>query len=182
LGRTESSIWSLELYSADSHEQAHNTKLKDGWNFSNLNLNYLLQVTTFQCSILFFEIGELPPQALIPHLEHSAGTSKVYPSGADLAASMSSQSYAKPQFMGPHNSHNGKNLDTMMKDFRVLLDDTQNETHHMAVYSSLQEFIKHRSHNKKYISNELLPAMERCSHHGTKDQVEGVASECVSPM
>jgi len=33
----------LQLYSAQRHEQAHKTNLKDGWNASNHNLNYLPQ-------------------------------------------------------------------------------------------------------------------------------------------
>jgi hypothetical protein len=36
----------LQQYSAERHEQAHKTNLKDGWNASNHNLNYLPQVIT----------------------------------------------------------------------------------------------------------------------------------------
>jgi hypothetical protein len=32
---------SLQQFSAERHDQAHNTILKDGWNASNYNLNYL---------------------------------------------------------------------------------------------------------------------------------------------
>jgi len=49
----------LEQYSAERHEQTHKTNLKDGWNASNHNLNYLPQVITFQGSILCFEVREL---------------------------------------------------------------------------------------------------------------------------
>jgi hypothetical protein len=42
----------LQQYSAERHEQAHKTNLKDGWNASNDNLNYLPQVITFQHRIL----------------------------------------------------------------------------------------------------------------------------------
>jgi len=48
----------LQQYSAERHEQAHKTNLKDGWNISNHNLNYLPQVITFQRRILCFEIRE----------------------------------------------------------------------------------------------------------------------------
>jgi hypothetical protein len=41
---------------AERHEQAHNPNLKDGWNDSNHNLNYLPQVITFQCRILCFKV------------------------------------------------------------------------------------------------------------------------------
>jgi hypothetical protein len=40
----------LQQYSAERHEQAHKKNLKDGWNTSNHNLNYLPQVVTFQCA------------------------------------------------------------------------------------------------------------------------------------
>jgi hypothetical protein len=49
----------LQQYSAERHEQAHKMNLKDGWNASNHNLNYLPQVNTFQHRILYFEIREL---------------------------------------------------------------------------------------------------------------------------
>jgi len=86
----------LQQYSAERHEQAHKTNLKDGWNASNHNLNYLPQVITFQRRILCFEVRELNLQALAQRRENSAAAYKVLPSGADLAAPLSPQSYAKP--------------------------------------------------------------------------------------
>jgi hypothetical protein len=49
----------LQQYSAERHEQAHNTNLKDSCNASNHILNYLPQVIAFQRHILCFEIREL---------------------------------------------------------------------------------------------------------------------------
>jgi hypothetical protein len=46
----------LQQYSAERHEQAHKTNLKDGWDSSNHNLNYLPQVITLQRRILCVEI------------------------------------------------------------------------------------------------------------------------------
>ena len=46
----------LQQYSAERHDQAHKTNLKDGWNASTHNLNYLPQVITFQRRILCFEV------------------------------------------------------------------------------------------------------------------------------
>jgi len=46
----------LQQYSAERHEQAHQTNINNGWNASNHNLNYLPQVITFQSRILCFEI------------------------------------------------------------------------------------------------------------------------------
>jgi hypothetical protein len=54
----------LQQYSAESPEHAPKTNLKDVWNASNHNRNYLPQVITFQCRILCFEIRELKLQAL----------------------------------------------------------------------------------------------------------------------
>jgi len=76
----------LQQYSAERHAQEHKTNLKDGWNTSNHNLNYLPQGITFQCHILCFEIRELTLQALVQRQENSAATCKVLPTGADLAA------------------------------------------------------------------------------------------------
>jgi hypothetical protein len=50
--------------SAERHEQAHIMNLNDSWNASNHNRNYLPQVITFQCRILWLEIRELNLQAL----------------------------------------------------------------------------------------------------------------------
>jgi len=172
----------LQQYSAERHEQAHKTNLKDGWNASNHNLNYLPQVITFQRCILWFEIRELNLQALAQRRENSAATCKVLPFGADLAAPQSSQSYAKPEFIGPHNRRDGKHPDAMIKQFRALLDSTQDGTHRAAIYSGTREFIKHKSRNKTYILDEQLHAMELCIYHGIKVQVEGLEGECISQM
>jgi len=172
----------LQQHSAAIHEQAHNANLKDGWNASNHNLNYLPQVITFQRRILCFEIRELNLQALAQRRESSAAACKVLPAGADLAAPLGSQSYAKPKFMGPQNRHDAKHPDAMLKDFRALLDNTQDTTHRVAIYSSTQEFIKHKSRNKMYISDEQLHAMELCIYHAIKVQVEGFDGERISQM
>jgi len=131
----------LQQYSAERHEQAHKTNLKDGWNASNHNLNYLPQVITFQRRMLCFKMRELNLQALAQHRENRAAACKVLPSGADLAASLSPQSYAKPEFMGPQNRRDGKHPDAMIKDFRALLDNTQDAMHRAAIYSGTREII-----------------------------------------
>jgi len=172
----------LQQYPAERHEQAHKTNLKDGWNASNRNLNYLPQVITIQCRILCFEIRELNLQALAQRRENSAATCKVFPSGADLAAPLSSQSYAKPEFLGPQNRRDGKHPDAMIKDFRVLLDNTQDATHRVAIYNSRWKFLKHKSRTKTYISDEQLHAMELCIYHGIKVQVEGLDGERISQI
>ena len=172
----------LQQYSAETHEQAHKTNLKDGWNTSNHNLNYLPQAISFQRGILCFGISELNLQALAQRWKNSAATSKVFSSGAVLAAPPSSQSYAKPEFMGPKNRPNGKQPDAMIKGFRALLDKPQDGTHQAAIYSGTQEFIKHKSCNKTYISDEQLHAMEHCIYHGIMVQGDGLEGECISQM
>jgi len=109
----------LLQYSGKIYDQAHKTTLKDGWNASNHNLNYFSQVITYQCCILCCEISDLNLQALAQRWESSTATSKVFPSGADLAAPLSSQSYAMPKFMGPQNRWDGKHPDAIIKDFRA---------------------------------------------------------------
>jgi hypothetical protein len=156
----------LQQDSAERQEQAHKTNLKDGWNASNHNLNYMPQVITFQYRILCFEIRELNLQALTHRRENSVAACKDLPSGADLAAPLGSQSYAKPEFMGPQNCRDGNHPDPMIKDFRALLDNTQDAMHHVAIYCGTREFIKHKSRNKMYISDEQLHAMELCIYHG----------------
>ena len=70
----------------------------------------------------------------------------------------------------------------MIKDFRALLDTTEDATHLMAIYSGTREFIKHESRNKTYISDEHLHAMELWIDHRITVQVEGLDSERISQM
>jgi hypothetical protein len=84
--------------------------------------------------------------------------------------------------MGPQTRRDGKHPDAMIKDFRTLVDNTQDATHRAAIYSGTQEFIQHQSRNKTYISDEQLHAMELCIYHGIKVQVEGVDGERISQM
>jgi hypothetical protein len=172
----------LQQYFAERHEQGHNIDLKDSWNASNHNLNYLPQVITFQHRILCFEIRELNLQALAQRRENSTAACKVLPSGADLAAPQGSQSYTKPEFMGPQNRHDGKYAYPMIKDFRALLDNIQDAMRRMAVYSGTQEFIQHKSLNKTYILDEQLHTIELCIYHCIKVQVEGSDGERISQM
>jgi hypothetical protein len=194
----------LQQYSAERHEHAHKTIFKDSWNASNHNLNNLPQEITYQRRILCFEMRELNLQALPQHWENSAAACIVFPSGADLAAPLSSQSnlqaltqhwensaaackvfisgadlaaplssqsYAKPEFKGHQTHRDGKHPDDMIKDFRAFLDNTQDATHRTAIYSGTGEYIKHKSRNKTYISDEQLHATELCIYHGIKVQV-----------
>jgi len=70
----------------------------------------------------------------------------------------------------------------MIKDFRALLDNTQEATHRTAIYSGTREFIKHNSRKKIYISDEQLHAMELCIYDGIKVEVEGLDGECIFQM
>ena len=150
----------LHQYTAETHEQPHKTILKDSLNAFNQSLNYLRQVITFQRRIHFFKIRELILQALAQCREASATDCKVPPSSADLAAPLSPQSYAKPEFMGLQNCRDGMNHDVMIKEFRALLDNMQDTKHRAAIYSGMRKFINHKSRNKTYTSDEPLHAME----------------------
>jgi len=70
----------------------------------------------------------------------------------------------------------------MKKDFRALLRNTHDTTHRVARYSSTRMYIKRKSPNKTYISDEQLHTMELCIYHGIKVQVEGVDGELISQM
>jgi len=54
--------------------------------------------------------------------------------------------------------------------------------HRVAISSGTREFIKDKSCNKTFISDEQLHAMELCIYHGIKVQVEGLDSEQLSQM
>jgi hypothetical protein len=84
--------------------------------------------------------------------------------------------------MGPQNRRDGNHPDALIKVFRALLDNTQDTTHCVAIYSGTQEFIKHQSRKKTYISDEQLHAMELCIYHGIKVQAEGLDHEHISEM
>jgi len=114
----------VQQYSAERHEQAHKTNLKDSWNTSNHNHNNLPHVISGQRDILCFEIREPNPQALTQCWENRAATCKALPSGADQAAPLSPQSYAKSEFMAVQNRLDGKHPDAMIKDFRTLIKIT----------------------------------------------------------
>jgi len=141
----------LQQYSAKTHEQAHETNLKDSWNASDHNINYLPQVITIQRSFLCFEIRELNLQALTQRRQNSVATCNLLPSSADLAVPLSSQSYAKAEFMWPQIRRDGTHPDTMFKDFRALLDNMQDATHHVTIYNGTWKFIEHKGHTKTYI-------------------------------
>jgi len=125
---------------------------------------------------------ELNFQALAQRRENSAAVCKVLHSGADLAAPLGSQSYAKSGFMGPQNHRDGNYTDAMIKDFTALLDYTSDATHRVAIYSGTREFIKDKSRNKTYISDDQLYAMELCIYHGNTVQVGCLDGECISQM
>jgi hypothetical protein len=95
---------------------------------------------------------------------------------------LSFQTYAKPEYISPQNCCDGKHPDATIKYFTAWLDHTQDAKHRVTIYNSTQEFIKHKSHNKKYISDEPLHAMEFCIYHGIKIQVEGSEGERISQM
>jgi len=136
--------------------------LKDGWNASNHNLNYLPQVITSQRRILGFDIRELYRQALATRWESSTAPCNVLRSSVVQVAPLSSQSYTKPKFIGLQIHHDGEHSNAVIKDFRALLDNVQDSAYRMALLSGTQEFIKHRSHNKLSISDEQMHTMELC--------------------
>jgi len=137
---------------------------------------------TFQCCHLCVAVRELNLQALTQCREKSAAACKVPPSGADLATPLSPQSYAKPDFLGAPIRHDGKHPDAIIKDFRALHDNTQDETHHMAIYHGTRKFIKDKHHKATYISHGQLHAKVRCIYHRIMVQGEGIDRERIFQM
>jgi hypothetical protein len=84
--------------------------------------------------------------------------------------------------MGPQIRCDGKHPDVMIKDIRALLDDTQDATHRVTIFKGKWQFLKYKSRNKTYISDEQLHTMELCIYHGIKVQVEGLDGEPTSQM
>jgi len=84
--------------------------------------------------------------------------------------------------MGPQNRRDGKHPDAIINDFRALLDNTHDATHHAATYCGTRVFRQHKSRNKTYISDEQLHPMELCIFHGIKVQVEGLEGERISQI
>jgi len=152
--------------------------LKDSWKGSNHNLTSLAQEITLQCRILGCAIRELNPQALGQRRDHWAATSKALSSGADLAAPLSTQSYAKPEFKGPQNRHDGEHPDSTIKDFRSLHAIMHDAMHHLTMYNTTGYSIKHMSRNTIYISDEQLHAMELCICCSNMAQFDGLVGAC----
>jgi hypothetical protein len=123
----------LQQYSAERHEQAHKMNPKNCWNPFNQNLKCLPQVITFQRPIVYFGARDLNLQALGQHRKNGSGAFNVPLSGTDVPNLLGSQSFAKPIFMGPQDRRDGKHPDSMIKDFRALLNNTQDTTHHVAI-------------------------------------------------
>jgi hypothetical protein len=142
-------------------------------NAFNQNLRYLPQVIAFQRRILCFEIRELNLKSLAQHQMISANSRKVLSSASDLAAPLSLQSYAKPEFVGPQNSNDEMYPNTMVKDYRALLDNTGNVMHCMVIYRGTRELIQYKSHNMTFILHKQLHALELCIFHRIMVHAEG---------
>jgi hypothetical protein len=99
------------------------------------------------------ETKQLNLYTFAQHRENSSAACKVLPSGADLAAPLGSQSSVKPEIMVPQSRRDGKHPDAIIKVFKALLDNTQDSSKRMAIFSGMREFLKHKSGNKNYISD-----------------------------
>jgi len=84
--------------------------------------------------------------------------------------------------MGPQNHRVGKHPDAEIKDFRALVNNTQDATHRVAIYRGTLDIIKQKSRNKTYISDVQLHAMELCIYHGITVQGEGLDGQHISQM
>jgi hypothetical protein len=78
----------------------------------------------------------------------------------------------KPEVLATQYRHTGKHPESVIKGFRVLLDNMQDAKHRLAMYSSTMEFMNDMGRNRTYISDEQLHAMELCIYHYIRVQVE----------
>jgi hypothetical protein len=117
-------------------------------------------------------------QALAERSIQSTAAINVRPSSSDLEAHLTSQAYAKARFMGLQNRHDGKHPDTMIKNFRELLNNMQDAMHCMAVYSGMWEMLKNQSHVKTYMFSEQLHSTELRVYHAINVQVDHLEGEC----
>jgi hypothetical protein len=70
----------------------------------------------------------------------------------------------------------------MIEDFGELLDNMQDATHRMAIYSNMPEIFNHRRCNNKYVSEEKLDAIELGIYHCIMVEVKGLEGEHISQM
>jgi hypothetical protein len=80
----------------------------------------------------------------------------------------------------PHRD--GKHPDTLIKQFRALLHNSQDPAHRVGIYSGMRELIKYMRRNQTFILDEQLHAMVLCIYHGIQVQVEGLEGELISQM
>jgi hypothetical protein len=84
--------------------------------------------------------------------------------------------------MGPQNPRDAKHPDSAIKQFKALVNNTQDASHRVAIYTTTRGFNKYKSRNLKYISDEQLHPMELCMYHGIKVSVESLDSNRISQM
>jgi len=97
---------------------------RDSWNPSNHNLNYPLEVITFQHCIPYIKNYELNHQALAQRRKDSIAACKFFLSGVDGAALLSLRSCVKLKFMRLQQRGDEKHPDGMITDFTEFLNNT----------------------------------------------------------
>jgi len=68
----------------------------------------------------------------------------------------------------------------LITDCIAVLNNMQDATHRVTIFNSTWVYLKHKSCNKRYISDEQLRAMELCIYHDIKAQVECLEGERIS--
>ena len=77
-----------------------------------------------------------------------------------MAASLSSGPYVNHDLLRPQSCCDGKHSDAIIRFLRGLLDNTQDEAHHMVIYHRTRVLIKHWSYNIMDISDVQLHAID----------------------
>ena len=84
--------------------------------------------------------------------------------------------------MGPYNRSDGMHPDTVINDFKVLCNITQDRKLRIAIYSGMRKCINHNVPGMTYILDEQFHGMELCIYHGIKVLVEGLDCKRISLM
>ena len=201
---------SLPQWSAETHEHAHRANMKDGWNASNHNLDYLPQIFAFHRRVLCFEIRSLnlrsverlrkdsdsdnnpwqiettiPDPSSARQNPHSAEGLRT-DSGNHRAntATITGPSSASPLFTQPmliSPQNDSKTPDGQMKHFGALVDSTD-VVQRSALLNGTRDFLLRRLSKRDEILDEELRKAEICIYHAVKVVIDDMDGERKTQM
>ena len=166
---------SLPQWSAETHEHAHRANLKDGWNASNKNLDYLPQIFAYQRRVLCFEMRGLNRQAVQGSDDHHlAGKT------ATIAGPSTASPFTQPMLISPQNDN--KTPDGQLKHFGALVDSID-VVQRSALLNGTRDFLQRRLPKRdEILSDEELRKAEICIYHAIKVEVDDLDGDKKTQM